>query len=120
MSPLAFSINENAVGATYQINATDPNGDAFTFALVSSSFHGTIVSLSAAGLLTLTPTTNYYTTGTPSDTVTVKLTDNGAVPASASYTLTITVSQVYIAPTLAPVVEYVAEVRAAAARAARA
>jgi hypothetical protein len=56
----------------------------------------------------MTPTTNRFTTTTP-DSIQVTVTDNGVVPASATYTITITINEIYVRPTVPQFVATVSE-----------
>lgn len=102
VSPLTISISENLAGQTYQIQAVDAQGDSFSFVEVSSTFNGTL-TMTSSGLVTLSPAAYNFTQGYPT-LLTVKVTDNGTIPASATYVLQITVNEVYVQPTIPAIV----------------
>ncbi|HEU5134323.1 MAG TPA: Ig-like domain-containing protein [Steroidobacteraceae bacterium] len=89
----ALAVNEDNV-LSVQLVGADVEGQPLTFSLDSGTSHGP-VSLSSSGLLTYTPSSNYF----GSDTLSVRVSDSPQ--AGASWPITITVNSVNDSPVAA-------------------
>lgn len=100
----AFAIDENApagsvVGA---VVASDPNAsDTLAFAITGGNGAGAFAIDPASGTLSVASSAALDFETTPAFTLTVQVTDNGAIPRSASATVTITLNDVNEAPSVA-------------------
>jgi hypothetical protein len=88
------------------INAKDPDGNSFFFALVSGAQTGMNLD-PAVGELTWTPT---EAQGPGTYVLSVRVTDDGIPPQSATIDITIVVTEANVAPVLAPISDQVARV----------
>jgi len=101
--PPTFTSNTNPVVnelslLTFTVTASDPDGDALTFALDNAPAGAAINSTN--GVFTWTPT---EAQGPSTNTMSVRVTDNGSPSLSATQTFTVTVNEVNSAPTLAAI-----------------
>jgi lysophospholipase L1-like esterase len=80
------------VAYSYDVNATDPNGDTLTYSLTQAPTGMTISS--STGLIAWTPTAGQ----TGSQAVTVRATDTGGLFAAQTFTVTVTVAGANVAP----------------------
>src|SRR5690242_3577324 len=92
LTTTTVSTNEDVTSST-QLVATDPDNNPLTFALAGNPQHGT-ATLSAAGVLSYVPASNYSGT----DSLSVAVNDNAG--AQTTGTINITVTAVDDAPTL--------------------
>ena len=92
LTSTAVATNED-MATSAQLAATDPDNNPLTFALTTSPQHGT-ATLTAAGLLSYSPTANY----SGSDTLGVTVSDNAG--AQGAGTIAVTVTAVNDAPVL--------------------
>ncbi len=90
-------VSEGAL-LTFTAVASDPDGNALTFALDNAPSGATINSTN--GLFTWTPT---EAQGPATNVISVRVTDDGSPSLSATQTFSVMVTEVNVAPTLAPI-----------------
>jgi hypothetical protein len=91
-------VNEGSA-LVFTNSATDPNGDSLTFSLDPGSPAGAGVN-PATGVFSWTPT---EAQGPATNSITVRVTDNGSPPLSATKTFSVVVNEVNQAPVLAAI-----------------
>jgi hypothetical protein len=84
LSSTSFTTNEN-VKLAGQLTATDPQGQAVTFAQSGQPAHGTVSGFTSAGGFSYLPSVNF----TGSDSFGVQLTDSGGNAAAGTVSITV-------------------------------
>ncbi|WP_254512701.1 cadherin domain-containing protein [Anatilimnocola floriformis] len=111
IAPQTFSVPENSANGTTigSVLASDVDaGDLLAFAITGGNASGAF-AISPAGVLSVANGSLLNFEGTPSYSLTVSVTDNGSPVGSSSATITINLTNVNEAPTLAPQAFSVAE-----------
>ena len=84
LGTLKFSTKE-ATDLSAQVTATDPAGEALTFAMTSNPMHGSLTSFSASGSFVYHPTPGV----TGDDTFTIRVADTGGNQVSGTVTISV-------------------------------
>ncbi len=92
------TINEQTL-LQFACTASDPDGNSLTFSLDPGAPTGASIN-SSTGVFSWTPT---EAQGPSTNTITVRVTDNGVPPMSATQTFTVTVNEVNQPPVLQPI-----------------
>ena len=101
IAPQTFSLPENSTAATAvgPVVATDPNvGETLAYAITAGNPGGAFALDASTGALTVASAAALDFETTPTFSLTVQVTDNGATPQSAAATVTVNLTNVNEAP----------------------
>ncbi len=99
LSPISNQTINEQTTLQFTCAASDPDGNSLTFSLDPGAPAGASIN-SSTGVFSWTPT---EAQGPSTNTITVRVTDNGVPPMSATQTFTVTVNEVNQPPVLQPI-----------------